>query len=114
MIPNDELVGRYVTYIVSAELKRGGGSRRTHKVIAVNGRTLSVKDATGVITRIHPDSTRILGTLSRKKRERRKLGLEDIDWSKAKAKKEEKAEEIQKPKCPKTIDVSKTKQSALL
>lgn len=63
----DKLKGKFVTYIDK------DSSYRTHKVIKITGKTLTVEDALGVKHRIHPDKLRILGR-------QRKKELEDIEW----------------------------------
>jgi hypothetical protein len=73
VILRDKLLGKYVTYL----WKPNGepiGSYRTHKVVRISGRTLTVKDATGTKHRIHPKTTKILG------RQYPKQGLEKIQW----------------------------------
>ena len=65
MYPKSKLKGKYVSFY-----KNGC---RTQKVVAIHGNTLTVKDAVGRRTRIHPDKNKILGVLYRKR-------LEVIDW----------------------------------
>jgi len=67
MIPKDKLKGKHVTYIDKQ------GKFRTHKVIKVTGKTLTVKDVLGVRHRIHPTKTKIFGV-------QRKKIIEEILW----------------------------------
>lgn len=62
-----KLKGKYVTYIDKNQ------SWRTHKVTKINGNTLTVKDATGVKTRIHPNTHKIFGRQLKNK-------IEEIEW----------------------------------
>lgn len=66
-IHKDQLKGKYVTYIDKQQ------AFRTHKVIKINGKTLTVIDAVGTRTRIHPDKNKILGRQLKKK-------IEEIIW----------------------------------
>ena len=77
MIHKSKLKGKYISYY-QKENKNDPGSLRTHKVIKIDGNTLTVKDANGVKRRINPSTTSILG------RQHRKSGIEEIDWSIAK------------------------------
>lgn len=67
MIHKDNLKGKYVTFFDKYH------AQRTQKVVKINGRTLTVKDATGKRTRIHPDKNKILGRQLKRK-------IEEIDW----------------------------------
>lgn len=67
MISKDKLKGKFVTYLDK------DGKYRTHKVIRVTGKTLTVKDIFGVKHRIHPDKCYIFGR-------QRKKDIEGIIW----------------------------------
>jgi len=68
MIDKNDLKGKYVTYLDK------DAKYRTHKVTKITGKTLTVKDALGVKTRIHPKDTKIFGR-------QRKHDLEEINWT---------------------------------
>jgi len=55
MIHKDKLKGHFVTYLDK------DGKYRSHKVIKVTGKTLTVQDILGVRHRIHPKTTLIFG-----------------------------------------------------
>ena len=63
----NKLKGKYVTYIDK------NSSYRTHKVVKITGKTLTVEDTLGTKHRIHPDKLKILGRQKKKE-------LEDIEW----------------------------------
>ena len=67
MIPKDKLKGKYITYLDK------NGQYRTHKVIRVTGKVLTVKDVLNVRHRIHPDKFKILGRQLKK-------SIEEIVW----------------------------------
>jgi hypothetical protein len=67
MIDKDKLKGKYVTYLDK------NGKYRTHKVVRVTGRTLTVKDVLDVKHRIHPNKFKIFGV-------QRKKEIEGIVW----------------------------------
>lgn len=67
MISKDKLKGKYVTYLDK------NGKYRTHKVVRVTGRVLTVNDVLGVRHRIHPDRFKIFGR-------QRKKEIEEIIW----------------------------------
>lgn len=52
MIDKDNLKGKHVSY------RAKDGSHRTHKVIKIDGLLLTVIDATGSKTRIHPNKNK--------------------------------------------------------
>lgn len=66
-ISKDKLKGKYVTFIDKQQ------AFRTQKVVRVEGRTLTVKDAVGTKTRIHPSKNKILGRQLKRK-------IEEIEW----------------------------------
>jgi len=66
-INKDKLKGKYVTFYDKHH------AQRTQKVVAVNGRTLTVKDAVGTKTRIHPSKNKIVGRQLKRK-------IEEIEW----------------------------------
>lgn len=63
----DNLKGKYVTYLDR------DSKYRTHKVMKVTGKTLTVQDALGVRHRIHPNKNKIFGRQLKNK-------LEEIEW----------------------------------
>lgn len=67
MVKKDDLKGKYVTFFGKNH------AMRTQKVVKVTGRTLTVQDATGTRTRIHPDKNNILGRQLKSK-------IEEIEW----------------------------------
>lgn len=67
MIPKDKLKGKHITYLDK------NGSYRTHKVVRVTGKTLTVKNVLGVRYRIHPNKFKIFGR-------QRKKEIEEIIW----------------------------------
>lgn len=67
MIPKDKLKGKYVTFYGK------NNAKRTQRVVKVSGKTLTVKDAVGTKTRIHPEKTTIVGRQLKKK-------IEEIIW----------------------------------
>ena len=67
MIPKDKLKGKFVTYLDR------DNKYRTHKVVKVTGKTLTVKDALGIKYRIHPKKNKIFGRQLKNK-------LEEIEW----------------------------------
>jgi len=67
MIPKDKLKGKHITYLDK------NGQYRTHKVVRVTGKTLTVMDVLGVRHRIHPDKFKILGRQTKKE-------IEEIVW----------------------------------
>lgn len=64
----DNLKGHFITYIDK------NSSYRTHKVLKVTGKTLTVKDALGKKMRIHPRHNKILGRQLKNK-------IEVIEWT---------------------------------
>jgi len=67
LIPKNKLKGKYVVFFDRNH------AQRSQRVIKITGNTLTVIDAVGVRTRIHPDKTKILGVYHYKK-------LEEISW----------------------------------
>jgi len=68
MIHKDKLKGKYITYLDKNK------SYRTHKVIKINGNTLTVKDVLGTRSRVHPDKNKIIGR-------QLKNSIEEIEWN---------------------------------
>ena len=66
-IHKGKLKGCFVTYLDR------DSKYRTHKVVKVTGKTLTVKDALGVRHRIHPKNFKIFGVQYKKK-------IEAIQW----------------------------------
>ena len=67
VIHKDKLKGRFVTYLDR------DSKYRTHKVVKVTGKTLTVQDALGVRHRIHPKRNKIFGRQLKKT-------MEEIEW----------------------------------
>ena len=67
MIPKDNLKGKFVTYLDKQ------GKYRTHKVVKINGLTLTVKNVLNERTRIHPKKNLIFGR-------QMKHEIISIDW----------------------------------
>jgi hypothetical protein len=63
----DQLKGKYVTYLDK------DGKYRSHKVVKVTGKTLTVKNCLGERHRIHPKKNKIFGRQLKSK-------LEKIEW----------------------------------
>lgn len=68
MIPKEKLKGLHVTFLDRQS------KYRTQKVVRIVGKTITVKDALGIRTRIHPDKVKIFGV------QHRKRGIEEIKW----------------------------------
>lgn len=64
----DNLKGHYVTFIDKQ------ACFRTEKVVAIHGKTLTVKNALGRRMRIHPDKNKIFGRQLKNK-------IEEIEWN---------------------------------
>jgi len=62
----NKLKGKYISYYHCGQ--------REGKVVKINGKTLTVKNAYGERKRLHPDKDRIFGVYVRKK-------LEEIQWN---------------------------------
>lgn len=62
-----ELLGKYI------EFYDKNHAQRTQRVIKIVGKTLTVIDALGTRTRIHPDKNKVLGVWHYKK-------LRQIEW----------------------------------
>lgn len=67
MINYNKLKGKFITYLDKNK------SWRTHKVIKITGKTLTVKDTLGIKHRVHPDKTTIFGRQLKNK-------IEEITW----------------------------------
>jgi len=63
----NNILGKYI------EFYDKNHAQRTQKVVSINGKTLTVSDATGKRIRIHPDKNKILGVWHYKK-------LHQIEW----------------------------------
>lgn len=74
MIEKDKLKGKYITY------RDKDGSYRTHKVIKIEGLLLTVVDATGSRTRIHPDKTKNKKYGVKIFGRQLKRSIEEINW----------------------------------
>lgn len=66
-ISKELLKGKYVTFYGKNHAKR------TQRVVAINGKTLTVKDAVGRKVRIHPDKNKIIGRQLKNK-------IQEIEW----------------------------------
>lgn len=71
----NDLKGKYVMFHLNGY--------RVQKVIKISGKTLTVKDATGTRTRIHPDKVKILGVLRKRKIRFKTITdyVEEIEWN---------------------------------
>ncbi|MCK4330023.1 hypothetical protein KAX02_09300 [candidate division WOR-3 bacterium] len=67
MISKDKLKGKYITYLDKQ------GKYRTHKVVKINGLTLTVTNVLGEKHRIHHKKFKIFGRQLKNK-------LEEIEW----------------------------------
>jgi hypothetical protein len=70
-IPLDKTKGKYIYFLDR------NGAYRINKVIALNGNTITTEDAIGGKERIHPETNKIFGVITR---EKSPLFIEDIDY----------------------------------